>query len=171
MLNGQLTESIANSEGQLESVKSEVQRIIDENIPHVEQTLNETGRTLRRVSDEITNAIDKFSGETRNLAYPNLKVADDYIYKYSIYRYYAGLILASVLLLVLLCITFGLMCGICGKRPDGYGDDCCNKGAGGRFLMCGVAVIFLTISCVMLITLALFLVGIVAKRGVCDPLK
>lgn len=29
----------------------------------------------------------------------------------------------------------GLLCGICGKRPDGYGDDCCNKGAGSKFLM------------------------------------
>lgn len=171
MLNSKLTESIANSEGQLESVKAEVQQIIDQNIPHVEQSLNDTGRTLRRVSDEITNAIESATSGIKNHAYPNLKVADDYIYKYSIYRYYAGLILSSVLLLVLLCVTFGLMCGICGKRPDGYGDDCCNKGAGGRFLMCGVAVVFLTISAVMVVTLGLFLIGVVAKRGVCEPLK
>lgn len=166
-----MTTSIKNSEEKLEDVKGEVERIVNSNIPLVEQSLNESGKALRRVSDEITTIIEKFASETGNRAYPNLKLADDYIYKYSIYRYYAGLIVSSVLLLVLLCLAFGLMCGICGKRPDGYGDDCCNKGAGSRFLMCGVAVIFLTVSCLMVLSLALFVIGVVARRGVCDPLN
>lgn len=68
-------------------------------------------------------------------SHKNLEIADDYIREYSIYRYYVGLGISSVLLLVLLCLSFGLLCGICGKRPGGYGDDCCNKGAGGKFLM------------------------------------
>ena len=43
--------------------------------------------------------------------------------------------MSGVLLSVLTCVTFGLLCGICGKRPDGYDDDCCDKGNGARFLM------------------------------------
>lgn len=50
-------------------------------------------------------------------------------------RYYLGLGISGILLTVLMCLTCGLLCGICGKRPDGYGDDCCNKGSGARFLM------------------------------------
>lgn len=51
------------------------------------------------------------------------------------FRYYLGLSISGILLTVLMCLTCGLLCGICGKRPDGYGDDCCNKGSGARFLM------------------------------------
>lgn len=60
---------------------------------------------------------------------------DMYINKYSPYRYYVGVGISCVLLFITLCIALGLICGICGKRPDAYGDDCCNKGAGSRFLM------------------------------------
>lgn len=70
-----------------------------------------------------------------NNSYRYFDTADEYISEYSKYNYYIGLALSSVLLLVLLCVVLGLLCGICGKRPDGYGDDCCNKGAGSRFLM------------------------------------
>ena len=54
------------------------------------------------------------------------------------YRYYLGLGVSGVLLLILLCLTFGLLCGICGKRPEEmYSDDgdCCNTVSGARFLM------------------------------------
>lgn len=59
------------------------------------------------------------------------------ILKYTLFhfRYYLGLGISGILLTVLMCLTCGLLCGICGKRPDGYGDDCCNKGSGARFLM------------------------------------
>jgi len=50
-------------------------------------------------------------------------------------RYYTGLSMSSVMLLVLLCCTLGLFYGFCGKRPDGYGDDCCTKATGARFLI------------------------------------
>lgn len=91
----------------------------------------------------------------------------------------------------------GLLCGICGKRPDGYGDDCCNKGAGSKFLMLyvsytlkvrfislnfiwskcsvwlssGVGLMFLLGIVLIAMTLVYFLVGVVAQRAVCDPLK
>lgn len=70
-----------------------------------------------------------------------------------------------------MCLTFGLLCGICGKRPDGYGDDCCNKGSGSRFLMMAVWIIFLLTSVLMIITTAHMITGVVLNRGVCEPLK
>jgi prominin 1 len=39
------------------------------------------------------------------------------------------------MLVVLLCATLGLFYGFCGKRPDGYGDDCCSRATGARFLI------------------------------------
>lgn len=97
--------------------------------------------------------------------------AERYIKEYSKYRYYVGLIQSSILLLVLVCITFALMCGVCGKRPDGYDDDCCNKGAGSRFLMIAVAIMFFFSFFLMLITIVYFLTGSMAQRVICDTLK
>lgn len=79
--------------------------------------------------------LERISYAVGNNSYKYFDEADEYIQEYYKYVYYGGIGLSSVLLLVLLCVVLGLLCGICGKRPDGYGDDCCNKGAGSRFLM------------------------------------
>lgn len=117
-------------------------------------------KTLKDVDKILENSSDK-----------PINDAEYFITQYSIYRYYVGLFVGSILLLVILCVTFGLMCGICGKRPDGYDDDCCNKGAGSKFLMLGVAVMFLFSIVLMLVTLAYFLTGVVLQRLICDTLR
>lgn len=83
----------------------------------------------------ITKQIDAVSNVIGNNSYKHFDTADKYIEEYGKYSYYVGIAVSSTLLLILMCVVFGLFCGICGKRPDGYGDDCCNKGAGSRFLI------------------------------------
>ena len=53
---------------------------------------------------------------------------------YGNYRYYAGIGIASILLLIVLLYYLGLCFGACGEVP---GDDasCCNKGIGATVLM------------------------------------
>lgn len=82
--------------------------------------------------NEVLNNLDDMVDKGRDRYLVDL---DTYINKYSPYRYYAGVGISCVLLFITLFIALGLICGICGKRPDAYGDDCCNKGAGSRFLM------------------------------------
>lgn len=94
-----------------------------------------SGMGIRDASSEINLLLDRISDAVGNNSYKYFDEADQYIQEYYKYVYYGGIALSSVLLLVLLCVVLGLLCGICGKRPDGYGDDCCNKGAGSRFLM------------------------------------
>ncbi|CRL08743.1 CLUMA_CG021257, isoform A [Clunio marinus] len=171
LLDGSLQETVNSSEQKVKEIKNEIGNIIKSNVPEVKMSINKVGQALLNISNTLTKQIESFSDVAGNHTFPHLNTADDYIASYSIHRYYGGLIISSVLLIVLMFITFGLLCGICGKRPDGYGDDCCTKGAGARFLMCGVAIIFLTISALLVICLACFLVGIVMKRGVCDPLN
>lgn len=89
---------------------------------------------MRNISNEITRTLDRLSDGT-GATKKHFNTADTYIKEYYIYVYYVLLAVSSTLLLVLMCIVCGLLCGICGKRPDGYGDDCCNKGAGARFLI------------------------------------
>lgn len=65
-------------------------------------------------------------------------------------RYYICFGASCALLVVLICLTFGLLCGCCGSRPSsGYQDDCCNKGAGSRYLMLLVLNFFILIFCIL----------------------
>uniref|UniRef100_A0A6B2E6D3 Putative conserved secreted protein n=1 Tax=Phlebotomus kandelakii TaxID=1109342 RepID=A0A6B2E6D3_9DIPT len=171
LISGNLISSLANGQNAVEDVKKKINDVIGENIPQVSMAINEAGLAIKDASNEVTRAIDRISDLSGNYTYKYFDMADEYVREYSVYRYYAGLAISSVLLLILLCVSMGLLCGICGKRPDGYGDDCCNKGAGGRFLMMAVAVIFLTLSLLTLAALIQFLVGLVAHRGVCVALK
>ncbi|WP_278924699.1 hypothetical protein, partial [Pseudophaeobacter profundi] len=57
-----------------------------------------------------------------------VEVGEQYLHEYGPYQHYLGLGVSCTLLVVLSCLTFGLFCGYCGKRPDGgYNDDCCDK--------------------------------------------
>jgi prominin 1 len=93
------------------------------------------GQEMQKISHTVTRQLDGVSDLVGNNTYRHFNTADEYIAQYSIYRYYAGLIISSILLIILVFLTFGLLCGICGKRSDGYNDDCCTKGAGSKFLM------------------------------------
>ncbi|XP_035914409.1 LOW QUALITY PROTEIN: prominin-like protein, partial [Anopheles stephensi] len=155
---------------QMNQLKSTLKQTVLENIPKVQSASDSTGNAIREVSNMLNSRLNNVADTLGNNSYKHLDTADEYIEQYSIYRYYAGLGISSVLLLILICLVFGLLCGICGKRPDGYGDDCCNKGAGGRFLIFAVAIIFLTFSVILAVALASFLVGTLTRRAACDSL-
>lgn len=135
LLEGSLQETVNSSEKKVKEIKSEIENIIKSNVPEVKMSINKVGQAMLNISNTLTKQIDGVSDIAGNNTFRHFNTADEYIASYSIYRYYGGLIISSVLLIVLVFITFGLLCGICGKRPDGYGDDCCTKGAGARFLM------------------------------------
>lgn len=135
LLDGTLQQTVASSEKKVRDIRTEIENIIKSNVPEVKMAINKVGTALHEVSNSMTRQIDGISDVVGNNTYQHFTTADEYIAQYSIYRYYGGLIVSSVLLIVLVFTTFGLLCGICGKRPDGYGDDCCTKGAGSRFLM------------------------------------
>lgn len=134
-VSGNLMSYLDESNNVVERLKLSVKSTIEESVLKVKNAINEVGVAVKDMSKTIDREIQKYSTEMDTQSSRYLDDADDYIEEYSKYRYYFGLAVASVLLLVLICVAFGLLCGICGKRPDGYGDDCCNKGAGSRFLM------------------------------------
>lgn len=170
LINNKILTTISNGQNALDTMKQDLIKTIDDSVPKVIQSLNQAGTAIKDVNHQITESLQRISDVVGNNSYKYFDEADNYIDEYSMYRFYVGIGVSSVLLLVLLCITFGLLCGICGKRPDGYGDDCCNKGAGSRFLMLGVAVIFLTISILAATSLVIYLAGLVLHRGLCMPM-
>lgn len=131
---GHTIDSIRRSQHTLENLRDGINETIYANIPQVTSSIRKTGIAMRNISDEIKRTLYRISNATGQTQ-QHFKTADFYIREYYIYVYYVLLAVCSTLLLVLMCIVCGLLCGICGKRPDGYGDDCCNKGAGARFLI------------------------------------
>ncbi|XP_055915367.1 prominin-like protein isoform X2 [Eupeodes corollae] len=154
-----------------QNLQNDINRTITEHIPKIIDSMEKVGQALKKTSEDISGRFTQISKEIDEKTNSATTTADKYIHEYSIYRFYAGIAISSVLLVILTALTCALFCGICGKRPDGYGDDCCNKGSGSRFLMLAVAVIFLTISILAVAALVHFLVGLVLQRGVCTPLR
>ncbi|XP_051163555.1 prominin-like protein isoform X2 [Leptopilina boulardi] len=152
-------------------IQKDIQHAVNETIPVVSSSIRRAGDALESAARNITNLIDSFIFEITKYHIPGFDRAKSYIDQYSPYRYYLGLGISGILLTVLMCIIFGLFCGICGKRPDGYGDDCCDKGSGARFLMMAVWIIFLLTSILMIVTVAHMITGVAAQRGICEPLK
>lgn len=135
LLESSLQKSVENSYRNVKDIRTGIENIIKSNVPEIKMSITKVGQAMQDIASYTTRQIDDVSDFIGNNTFQHLNTADEYIAQYSIYRYYGGLIVSSVLLIVLVFLTFGLLCGICGKRPDGYGDDCCTKGAGSRFLM------------------------------------
>lgn len=131
---GHTIDSIRRSQHTLENLRDDINQTIYANIPQVTNSIRKTGTAMRNISSEIQRTLARISNATGQTK-QHFNTADAYIKEYYQYVYYILLGVCSTLLLVLMCIVCGLLCGICGKRPDGYGDDCCNKGAGARFLI------------------------------------
>ncbi|KYM78129.1 Prominin-like protein [Atta colombica] len=152
-------------------IQKDIQHAVNQTIPVVSASIRRACNYLASIANNMTALIDRINIDIDKVYMRHLEVAQNNINQYSPYRYYLGLGISGILLTVLMCLTCGLFCGICGKRPDGYGDDCCNKGSGARFLMMAVWIIFLLTSILMVITVVHMITGVIAQRGICEPLK
>ncbi|XP_071568502.1 prominin-like protein isoform X4 [Temnothorax nylanderi] len=152
-------------------IQKDIQHAVNQTIPVVSASIRRACNFLANIANNMTALIDRINVDIDKVYMRHLEVAQNNINQYSPYRYYLGLGISGILLTVLMCLTCGLLCGICGKRPDGYGDDCCNKGSGARFLMMAVWIIFLLTSVLMVITVVHMITGVMAQRGICEPLK
>ncbi|XP_055382529.1 prominin-like protein isoform X2 [Condylostylus longicornis] len=171
LVNSDVANAVTNGNKAINEMKTSLNDAIMTNIPKVNDAVTKAGDAIKQLSNQLANYMDTMSNVIGNKTDYYTYEADKYLDEYSIYRFYIGVAISSVLLLVLCALTVALLCGICGKRPDGYGDDCCNKGSGARFLMLAISVIFLTISVLAAATLIHFLAGLILHRGVCVPLN
>lgn len=171
LLNEDIGQSVSEGELVLDNIKSSMESDINRNVIVVRNALQDAGKEIKEVSHDITNQFTRLSNIIGNNSYQNYETTDKYIRDYGVYRFWFGLGISCILLLIVFCLILGLLCGICGRRPSGYGDDCCNKGAGSNCLMIAVAFIFLTISALTIVCFTHFIVGFVAKRVICDPLR
>ncbi|XP_063381035.1 prominin-like protein isoform X2 [Cydia fagiglandana] len=153
------------------NIQAGIQRSVDDHIPNVKEALAETGRKLKSMADRVTALSNNASAKIQEHSAGVADHVQEYYEAYGPYRRHAGRAAAASLLLITCLVAWGLVCGVCGKRPDVYGaSDCCNKGAGSRCLLCGMGVMFIVGGVVSLVMAIYFVVGVSSQRFLCDPL-
>nr|XP_012230184.1 PREDICTED: prominin-like protein isoform X3 [Linepithema humile] len=171
LMEGNIVSEVSQGRDSFLKIQKDIQHAVNQTIPVVSASIRRACDFLASIANNMTAIIDRINVDIDRVYIRHLEVARNNIDQYSPYRYYLGLGISGILLTVLMCLTCGLLCGICGKRPDGYGDDCCNKGSGARFLMMAVWIIFLLTSVLMVVTVVHMITGVMAQRGICEPLK
>ncbi|RZF46662.1 hypothetical protein LSTR_LSTR002525 [Laodelphax striatellus] len=172
LMENDIEAEVIRGKNEFEKVKTHIQTNVDENIPKISKNIERAGVAIREGAEKITAVLDKVQKMLSERAFHPVDTGEEYLREYGEYRYYVGLGVSCTVLIVLCCLTFGLFCGYCGRRPDsGYNDDCCDKGTGAHFLMLGVWVMYLSAAALMSITVIYFISGVSAQFTICQPLQ
>ncbi|XP_046851503.1 prominin-1-like isoform X2 [Xenia sp. Carnegie-2017] len=112
-----------------------------------------------KVNEEILNKTDDWVKDIQD-------VFDDHVERYDEYRYYTGVGLISLVLLPVVMMALGLLCGIFGHDK---GSSPSERGSisniGGNCLMAAVGFMFIFFFFVMLFTSILFMLGAHLEKG------
>ncbi|KAJ0177504.1 hypothetical protein K1T71_007513 [Dendrolimus kikuchii] len=170
VVDSRIKEEVAAGQQVFIDIQKGIRRSVEQHIPEVQNAITDTGHRLEAMANEISY----LAGNASRVADEQAALADaiaDFHEQYGPYRRWLGLAAATALLLITCMVAWGLMCGVCGKRPDVYGNsDCCNKAQGSKCLLCAMGAVFVLGGGVVLVLAAYFAVGVGAQRFVCDPL-
>lgn len=130
-----IKENIQDGIKTLDDIQNQIDNHLTDGLNEASAQISEAGKIINENLDSITSAVNDVKTQIDSAANPVLDSMRSTINVNGDRRYYVGLTVSCVMLLVTVCIVFGLICGVCGKRPDGYSDNCCNKGTGSSFLL------------------------------------
>jgi len=169
LIESDIEEKVKNGKAKMDNIEGEIEGSIEDIKPKVKSEIREMGIQLENQNNEIQTALREIDVAVIQKDVPQI---DRHTDLYIEYRYYVGLGMASLILLVLICFIMGLFYGMCGKRPGGlYGEDCCNRGTGANFLATGIYFTFLFSFVLLILTTAHFIVGAVLEKVVCESLQ
>ncbi|XP_065214147.1 prominin-like protein isoform X2 [Planococcus citri] len=157
---------------ELEKIQAYVQQSVDNNVPLIMENIKKTGAAIETGAQRIIKILDNMNSVIDKSIHKPIGSGEQMISYFSPYRYYVCFAASCTLLIILICLTFGLLCGCCGSRPNsGYSEDCCNKGTGSRYLMLAVWLMFLSSGVLMAVALIYFVGGIMTDKLICHSLK
>ncbi|XP_037074037.1 prominin-1-like [Pollicipes pollicipes] len=152
----------------LDQLSERIQAEVAAIVPEVRQSISREGIQLQGVATNITSVLDEVQLRPAHRA---IDEANDYLRQYGAFRYYVFLIISGLVLIITFCLTVGIFCGFCGRRPGNvYGDGTCNKGTGANFLISGTFFYFLFGWLLLLLITCMFLLGGLAQFYLCDGL-
>ena len=125
LIESDIEEKVKEGKAEMDNIEGKIEDSILDIKPKVKSEIREMGVQLERQNNEIQSALREIDVAVIQKDVPQL---DQHTELYIKYRYYVGLGMASLVLVILGCFIMGLFYGMCGKRPGGlYGDDCCNR--------------------------------------------
>ncbi|KAL1495015.1 hypothetical protein ABEB36_010505 [Hypothenemus hampei] len=166
-----LMDDVREGEKSLDNIRNQIDKSLRSGLDAAKDQIALAGNTIEESLQSVTDAVNNIKSQIDSTATPVIQKSNTFINDYGQYRYIVGVTICCILLFVAICIVFGLICGVCGKRPDGYTDNCCNKGTGSQFLICGVYIMFLFGFIISILTVISLLLGVVSEKMICDPLR
>lgn len=139
IVNANITQVLAASNTQFEQLENRIQHEIDRETHSAQNMLKQIGDDLFLVAETISTQLRKvtFEGLYNSVSYVSDPKKTPTI-KYIQYSWYVSLVVTSLFILLALIFLFGVLYGICGRRPTYYNDDCCVRSTGGKFYSFGI---------------------------------
>ncbi|CAI2356596.1 unnamed protein product [Caenorhabditis sp. 36 PRJEB53466] len=172
IVNANISQVLAASNAQFEQLENRIQHEIDKETHSAHNMLKQIGDDLFLVAETISTQLRKVNFEG---LYSSIAAVSDPkktpTMKFIQYSWYVSLVVTSLFILLALIFLFGVLYGICGRRPTYYNDDCCVRSTGGKFYSFGIWVFLLIFVFLAAGTAVLmFSVGNFSSL-VCQPLR
>ena len=149
----QIQDAVTTSSGALiATLVAEADKVIGE----IDTFLNKSMAKIQDIS------LDSVKASVNNTVAPKIE-------QFGRYRYYAGIVISSLVLLIVTLSCFGLLFGACGSRM-GDSTECCNKGTAASMLKAALVAMFIFSWIIMAIIAVLFPLGGIAHNDICRNL-
>lgn len=171
LLQADIVHEVERGKQAFDRISVKIQMAVNDSIPDIKRQIRAVGQELASTANDINEAL--------RVPYADIKRGKESIYEgslyieeYEIYRWYAGLVGAGIVLAILACYTFGLLIGVCSKQPtvNEYRSRR-HKPPSTCLLKCGIFFLFLFFGPLLLASIALFLSGGIADRVGCYYLE
>lgn len=169
LIESDIEEKVKNGKAKMDNIEGEIEEKIEDIKPKIISEIREMGSKIENQNSQIQSSLQEIDVAIIQKQIPSI---DRYTRDFVENRYYIGLGMSSLILLILVCFIMGLFYGMCGKRPGGYYEDyCCNRGTGANYLTAAVYSTFLLSFVLLVLTSAHFLLGASLKKIICDTIQ
>ncbi|CAG2121154.1 unnamed protein product, partial [Medioppia subpectinata] len=141
LLNANIVNEIRKGKEAFDEISFKIQATVNHTIPDIKKQIRAVGLDLGLVADDINQVLRRPFADLAKVK-SNVYTGQTYIEKYEIYRWYACLAGASILSLILILYSFGLLCGVCNQQPTRHNYKWRSKSSS-RFFCCGIVLVVL----------------------------
>ncbi|CAD6185085.1 unnamed protein product [Caenorhabditis auriculariae] len=172
ILQANISRLLGESNRQFENMETAIQSEIDKKTHAAQNMLKQIGDDLFVVAETISTQLRQINFDLLYNGVSRMtELKKQTPFKYFEYSWIGSVTIASLIILLSLLFLIGVLCGVCGRRPSYYNDDCCVRTTGGKFYSCGIWLAVLLFVFLALGTAILaFAVGNVSSL-VCQPLR
>ncbi|XP_067657150.1 prominin-1-like [Haliotis asinina] len=168
-----LTKTILEAKGEFDSVPERVQNETASTVETLKSQVDSYSKSVDPMINMTTDLKSQALGSfDLNSMKSQIKSFTKDVMIYDRYRWYAGIGLTSLIILIVLLLFLGLTCGVCGSSASDLPTERgCLSNCGGNLLMGAVCLIFMFSWLLMLLTTLTFIIGAPLERFLCQPLS